>query len=467
MIYSYIYNKKSMSFHANDDNPDDIACKTGKFTLFYDDFRSGFFPNHPQSPYMYFSAPAAGLTAANDAAGGVSANFQSLTINSTPFTFTAPSGLDHVKYLIYQKAPYNAPKRGIEIVYEGIMAMQQTGLNNIPPALRATNGSIMGINNVNSDIRVAAAGFNCLDPETLMVFDFFLSNEDIYAVYERLPFNRTEWGGTGPNYIAFTHRIPLAKRNTADPLNDFVKLAIAYNYRDNYVRWIINDQEMFRVNRLGYPIERKYRVIEHNTPGAQSAPAQLIRPRQLQFGFGTFSLMDAYNPQNPGQVDNIALFDLSLGGLLPAVDPIVTAVDGTTIPYRFILPYGASGGNTSISGTNFGQGAILRFKYVAVYLLAPSNDSRVFQDLYDCKEQLLLSRCHQNMIQGVNSSDSIALHNCKGKINNCDECDILCRPLPFNHLHDCRCYQAHNLPSQHIRCNNMTCTSCHTGNCRF
>lgn len=136
------------------------------------------------------------------------------------------------------------------------MSVQQTGLENLALALQATGVSLIGVNNVNSDIRLAAGAFNCIDPETLMGFDFIISNEDIYAFYERLPFNRTEWGGTGPNYIAFSHVIPVAKRNTADPGNDFVKLAIAYNYKDNYVRWLVNDQEVLRVNLLGYPLKR-------------------------------------------------------------------------------------------------------------------------------------------------------------------------------------------------------------------
>lgn len=420
----------------------DAECKTGKFTLFYDDFRCGFFPGRPQSSYNFLSIPSAGLISSNDAAGGVSASFQSLIINSTPFTFTTNNGNDHVKFLVYQ-APYNAPKRGVEIVYEGILSVQQTGLENIPSSIQATGGSLIGVNNVNSDIRLAAGGFNCLDPENLIVFDFLISNEDIYAFYERLPFNRTEWGGTGPNYIAFSHGIPVAKRNTADPGNDFVKLAIAYNYQDNYVRWIVNDIEVFKVNRLGYPLERKYRMLEHNTPGVISAPAQLVRPKQLQFGFGTFSLMDMYNPQNPGQVNNSALVDLTSGGSLPAVNPIVTNVNGRTIPATFILPYSATG-NTGFTGTNFGQGAILRIKYLTVYLLAPSPDQRVFDDLYDCKKQLILPRCYQNMINGVNSSSDLLLYNCSGKIYNCDDCELMSSPCK---QHDCICYRPYN-PTQ-------------------
>lgn len=203
-------------------------------------------------------------------------------------------------------------------MYESILSAQQTFPINIPTVIQAAAGSVIGVNNINSDIRLAAAGLNIIDPETLLVFDFLISNEDIYAVYERLPFQRTEWGGSGPNYISFTNVIPVAKRNVTDPGNDFAKLAIGYNYKENYVRWLVNDIEVFKINRLGYPIDRKYRILENNAVGQISAPARLLRPKQLQFGFGTFSFMDMYNPQNPSQVNNAGLVNLTAGCIFPA-----------------------------------------------------------------------------------------------------------------------------------------------------
>lgn len=392
---------------------------TGKYLLFFDDFKCDFLPGSPLSPYNYFSAPSAGLIAANDAAGGVNIQSGDLTVNSTPFTYTNANGLDHFKYLVYQE-PYNVPVNNIEIVYEAVLSGQQTGLNDLPDVLKAVNGGLTGVNNVNSDIRLASVALNVLDPETFLTCDFILSNEDIYAFYGLLPFGRTEFGGTGPNYTAFSHAIPVGKRNVADPLNDFVKLAIAYNYTENYFRWLINDIEVFRVNRLGFPIERKYRILEHNVAGQLPAPSKLLRPKQLQFGFGTFSLMDMYNPQNPGQLDNAGLVDLSLNQVLPSSNPIVTNVNGTAKAANFLTQYGTLGPNTN--GTNFGQGAILRIKYLTVYLLAPDEEQRLFPDLYDCHKELIISRCTQNSIPGVNSKDNICISSCRGKISNHDEC---------------------------------------------
>ena len=396
--------------------------KVSKFLLFYDDFRCGFNPGQCGSPYSFFSAP--NLVAANDAAGGVTISPNSLTISSSPFTYTNPTGVDHVKYLVYQPA-YETPSNGIELVYEGIISVQQTGLNNLPSDITGALGGITGVNNVNSDIRLASAAFNILDPDNLMVFDFFLSNEDIYAFYERLPFNRTDFGGPGPNYTAFSHAIPVGKRNVADPGNDFVKLAIAYNYKDNMVRWIINDIEVFRVNRIGLPIERKYRIIEHNIVGQVQSPATLIRSKRLQPGFGTFSLMDGYNPQNPGQVSNAGLVNLS-AGTLPYVDPVNALINGNGAPPTFLTNYNGLGVGTT--GTNFGQGSILRIKYISVYYLAAEENIRLFKELKQCKKELLLSRCYQNMIPGVNSVDNVVSSCCKGKINTKDNCEKPCKP---------------------------------------
>jgi hypothetical protein len=331
------------------------ACST----LFFDDF-SGIAPGAPGSAWTFFSSPPL-LPKANDAAGGVTSGPNGLQINSTPFTFTAPNGVDHVKYLVYS-TPYTAPDSG-ELVYEAKLSVKQTGLDGLPDILKAaTPDSVQGVNNVNSDARLSTAGMVTIDPATLIVFDFFLTNEDIYALYERLPFLRTEWGGPGPNYTAFTHLIPVGKRNTADPLSDFVVLAIKYNKSKGYVTWWINGVKVFEVSRIGLPLERKYRVLEETVPGRQMDPAKVITPQSLQFGFGTFSIMDATNPQNPGQLSNDGLVDLTQG-TFPYANPIVTNVDGTSIAAKFISHYPLP---PPAHGTNFGQGSILDVKYARI-----------------------------------------------------------------------------------------------------
>ena len=118
-------------------------CKTDTYNLFYDDFSQGYDPNSPNSPYAFF-APFS-----QDAAGGVVVSKNSLTINSSPFTWTYPSAFDDLKYAVLSKNTYNAPLSG-ELVFETIMASQQTGLSGLPDYLKAVDGSVTGVNNVNS-----------------------------------------------------------------------------------------------------------------------------------------------------------------------------------------------------------------------------------------------------------------------------------------------------------------------------
>lgn len=403
------------------------TCTLGKVVLYYDSFSCGFNPDACDSPYDYFSIPRY-LERANDIAGGANGCPGKLCINSTPFRYTSPTLADNYKFVVYQAQAYSAPKLGSEIVYESILAVQQTGLENLP-------GTIAGYiaNNVNEDLRLAYAGLNCSDFETQLTFDFALTNEDIYVCYGRAPFLRKNWtSNTGTDYDAFRQVIPVAKRNIANPLEDYVKLAIAYNYKGNYVRWIINDQEVYRVERLGLPLERDTRLYEAGTVGQLPDPATLLRPKQLSYGFGTFSGMADYKPQNPSGVDNpFNLGLVNLSGLNnDIVNPITTNVNGTLLAADFASAYGITGLPAPYSGTNFGQGAILCIKYVTVYLLAEKEVKRAFKGVKCCKIRTLESRCCQNFLNGVNSKDNLDALKCKGKIDDCDPCEVKpCEPV--------------------------------------
>jgi hypothetical protein len=329
--------------------------------LFFDDFSEGFAPGAPGSPFSFFKNTAAGVVT-NDAAGGVATGINGLTVRSVPFLTTKPTGFDSLKYLVLT-APYVAPDGG-ELLYEASVAGEQTGLSGLPSILKAaTPDSVQGVNNVNSDARLSSSAMVAVDFTTMMVFGFLLTNEDIYVLYERLPFLRTDWGGPGPNYLGFRHVIPVGKRNTADPLNDFAVLGIAYNKTKGVVRWLLNGVEVFVVNRIGLPLQRKFRILEQTPPGQQMDPAKVVTPQSLQFGFGTLSLMDSTNPQNPGQRNNDGLVDLTQGGHLLHANPVVTAVDGSSLPAHYISPYPLP---SPSNGTNFGQGNIVVVKYIRV-----------------------------------------------------------------------------------------------------
>ena len=365
-------------------------------SLFYDDFSNGFDPSSPSSPYMFFSP------ATNDAAGGVTVAPNNLTIYSSPYTVTFPFFADNLKYSFLSKKYYEAPSQG-EIVFETIMSAQQTGLENLPDYFKAINGSVTGVNNVNSDHRSCCSYFAIGDViSTYLVFGVLLTNEDIYFVYERSFFAKAEYGGPYSNYDSSIQYVPLGKRNVFSPLSDFVKASVAYNYAENYILVSLNDQVAYTTSRLGYPLEKKYGTGNFNQPGQLNPSCHLLRPTALFFAILNGSALSEANPQNPGDLSNAGLVDMTLGGLFPQSDPNGTNVDGTNKPALFLAPYNAVG----LNGTLFGQGVNSSFKYFSVYTLKP-NGQVIFSNGNNQSNDIALSPAQQNQINGVNSTDFV------------------------------------------------------------
>jgi hypothetical protein len=376
-----------------------MAAET-KITLFYDDFQV-YAPGTPKSVYEYASDPALGLPLADDAAGGVSSGAEGLEIRSTPFTFsTGLSGLDHTKYFVTVKKLFQLDAPG-ETVFEGIVSAQQTGLELLPPIFDGD------VTNAQSDIRLAVGGFVLNDPDNNMVYDIGITNETIYAYYERLPFGRVEWGGDQPPYQTTSHAIPIGKRNVADPINDYVKVAIAVNFRDNYVRWLLNDVEVYRITRIGFPLDRQYRILENDVVvdgHLVTPPVSLQRSTEVKFGFGTFSLMDAYDRP---KANNRGLVNVTQSTGLPYSNPQETTTLGQPLPAEYVTGYPIPGE----TGSNFGQGCILRLKYITAYRRG------IFPDLKgECCQCILWTRCEQNELSGVNARSTVVKSKCHGKI---------------------------------------------------
>jgi hypothetical protein len=203
-----------------------------------------------------------------------------------------PGGLDHVKWLVYANniASTNVPG------FDAVPGQELACETRLSGRTFGTAGHPFGTNvqNPNDDLRLGGVALNAIDFETFIVVDFFVTNERIYALYERLPFGRPSSGGTLGEYASFTFTVPVATRS----IGDEHRLKIAYDRQQGIMRWLVNDREVFRVNRLGYRIDRAHMVLDHG--GTET----LAQPRQLACGMGMFTLLDASRPgsQNPGLV---------------------------------------------------------------------------------------------------------------------------------------------------------------------
>ncbi len=140
-----------------------------------------------------------------------------------------------------------------------------------------------------ADPRLASYALNGIDFETFMVADFFVTNEEIYALYERLPFAR----GTLGNYASFTHTMAVAPTHP----DEHHKLALAFDRSAGTIRWLVDRHEVFRVTQIGQYLDRSKVTIDRGgTPIT-------VSPRQIDCGIGTFTLLDGYRPGNIGLVE--------------------------------------------------------------------------------------------------------------------------------------------------------------------
>ncbi len=209
------------------------------------------------------------------------------TTGKPAFTRTVPQtgggvdgGIDHVKWLVYMNNTASSGYLGFDaaptsaVRCEAMITGQVHGVESHPFGAAVSQPS--------TDARLAAFALNTADFETGMVFDFFFTNERVYAVYERLPFMRTSTN----RYAAFTYLVPVATRTPST-----VHTArIEYDRGNGRVRWNLQGTTVFELTRIGRRIDRQYLLIDHG--GVE----QTVAPRQLACGMGTFTLLDGYSP---------------------------------------------------------------------------------------------------------------------------------------------------------------------------
>ena len=263
----------------------------------WDNFKTGFDVGAPGSSAKWFYFAAAGFVGDDGIAttGPKGLHVQSSgTVNGHPaFTKTVaqeqdsglPGGFDHVKWLVYMNHfastgypgfdASSGPAGGLRVDHRRAILRQRP----------APFGS--AVTNPEDDTRLAAMAMNVIDLDTFLVFDMFFTNEGIYAVYEHLPFARGSFGGQYNEYAAFTYVIPLAKRTPGDTHD----LAVAYDKTAGVMRWLVDGNEKFRVDTIGFRIDRKFMLLDHGGTDTH------FSPNQIDCGMGMFTLLDGHAPQ--------------------------------------------------------------------------------------------------------------------------------------------------------------------------
>lgn len=236
-------------------------------------------------PYFYF---AAGDYVGDDA--DIVQGPNSITQTAVPFTRTFPQdpngGLDHVKSLQYRTQRFVPGIIG-KVEYE----LQISATVTLPEVLPFESALV---SNPDDDIRLAASSMNVLDLETFIVADFFLTNSGIWVLNERLPF-----GWTKPaDYAAYTQVKRVGDRSPGDIHN----LKITYDKVAGEIQWFLEDNMVLSTNTLGTPIPEEngiLTIIDHGGPN------EIVSPSGIFCGWGQFTLLDAIDPNNPGQTEGL------------------------------------------------------------------------------------------------------------------------------------------------------------------
>ncbi|GHB26402.1 hypothetical protein FHS35_006820 [Streptomyces umbrinus] len=142
-----------------------------------------------------------------------------------------------------------------------------------------------------SDIRLASIALITADFESRAIADFSVTNDTIYAIYERLP-SDTE------DYASYGYAIPLAK--TAP--GAMHELEVRLDQSGKRVTWFVDGRQKLQTDKIGTrAFDRKYMTLDHG------GTEERVELDQITCGMGLGSLLDG---AKPGAADGGALVRL-------------------------------------------------------------------------------------------------------------------------------------------------------------
>jgi len=335
------------SVGSNAVNSNSISVGPWNQLALYDFTHGGIVETTGSTPdFTFFSS---GPFVGNDGSQTSKDNY--VRISSVPFHLTASPAqggnpLDHVKFLALTTTSFAISPGKAVSCHTRVRANQVIPNSPFGTLTQALAG----------DPRLAAGALTTLS-SSFVTGDFWVTNSTIYALYERLPFGRTQTNV----YAAFSHLIPVATR-TPDQWNSLT-VTYANNINTNKsITWSVDGVPLFTVTNVGFRVPQ-YLVRD------EGGVEQDAFPTSVQCALGTFDLLDAYPPcTNPSVLLGSAcvrasssingkykaLVDLS-NGTSPMYDPI------TGGPAQFFDP------KSLPSSRLFGQGVVLDVNFLIVF----------------------------------------------------------------------------------------------------
>ncbi|MBQ7530800.1 MAG: hypothetical protein IJT12_03770 [Paludibacteraceae bacterium] len=252
-----------------------------KQILFTDSFEHGFAAGVPQEgkPWSYMSMGPIAMSSDEyeiHTANGLEVipRGRHPHTGEPAFTVTAPQQLgqvDHIKWAALANVGTHGFEavKGKKISFEALIGGRTYGNASHPfgDAVKAPE----------SDLRLGDSVLLVMAPEHMIVFDFFITNTKIYAIYER---GRAMH--EGEPYEAYSFGVPVADRQP----DDMHLLRIIYAPDTNSVAWFVDDREVYRAEHVGLLIDREHMYIDNG------GTAKEVTCRMFQSGLALFTLLD-------------------------------------------------------------------------------------------------------------------------------------------------------------------------------
>jgi len=278
-----------------------MTQQTETGVLWRDDFRGGFSATGPTARWRFVQASAEliaddAVVTTGDSGLHLVARGRNPDTGEPAFTRTVPSELgnpgavpgfaDHAKWIAYANHEATSGFQGFDAEPGRVLSCEAT----ISGRTYGTAGHPFGdaVEDPDDDLRLAGAMLNTIDPESSVAFDFILTNKRLHAFYGRTNFARRRLG----NYASFASTVPLVSRRPAD--RHHVK--ISYDRAAGTVRWILDGEEVLRVDRIGHHLGRDTLTLD------EGGALEVVEPRQLSFGMGMLTLLDGSWPTDRGLV---------------------------------------------------------------------------------------------------------------------------------------------------------------------
>jgi len=221
------------------------------------------------------------------------------SLSATPFRTGKDSSVaDHGKYIALSKQVFAVPEIGSVTVSTDIAAETPgTVEGHVVHGTYVQSGAPYAATVLQG--QQAAATLHMIDFATGQLFDWFVSGNTAFPLYERLPSivsGSAEHVSTDKMYTQITREVPIAAG-----VPHTVAIRYSRDRRGSRVDYLLDGKRVSQVERVGIPLDAQGRGVKYSGIYPSLGPGELLRDKinSVVIAHGLFSLLDAFPFQHP------------------------------------------------------------------------------------------------------------------------------------------------------------------------